>query len=52
VPAGTGAVPLDAALAGLPDLEFAVVEFDVYSGDLFAGITAGRDYLIERGYGA
>jgi sugar phosphate isomerase/epimerase len=52
VPAGTGAVPLDAALAALPDLEFAVVEFDVYSGDLFAGITAGRDYLIERGYGA
>jgi sugar phosphate isomerase/epimerase len=48
--AGTGAVPLAAALDALPGLEFAVVEFDVFSGDLFAGIAAGREFLLERGF--
>jgi sugar phosphate isomerase/epimerase len=47
---GTGVVPLDATLAALPDLEFAVIEYDRVDGDIFAAITASRDYLIERGY--
>ena len=47
--AGRGVVPLAAGLDAVPDLEFAVVEFDVYSGDIFEGITEGRQFLVERG---
>jgi sugar phosphate isomerase/epimerase len=49
LPAGQGVVPLAAGLDAVPDLEFAVVEFDAYSGDLFAGIAEARQFLIERG---
>lgn len=49
VAAGTGRVPLAAALAALPALELAIVEFDVYAGDLEAGITAGRRFLLSHG---
>lgn len=49
VPAGTGAVPLDAILAAAPSVEYAIVEFDAYEGDLFEGIAAGVAFLAERG---
>jgi sugar phosphate isomerase/epimerase len=49
LPAGQGVVPLAAGLDAVPDLEFAVVEFDVYSGDIFDGITEARQFLVERG---
>ena len=49
VPAGRGVVPLAAGLDAVPDLEFAVVEFDVYAGDLFSGIAEARQFLVERG---
>lgn len=49
VAAGTGVVPLARALDALPDLEGAIVEFDLFSGDLEAGITAGRDFLLAHG---
>jgi sugar phosphate isomerase/epimerase len=52
VPAGEGVVPLDATLEAVPDLEFAIVEFDRFSGDLFAAIASSRDYLLARGYSA
>ncbi|MDY0910220.1 sugar phosphate isomerase/epimerase [Microbacterium sp. CFBP9034] len=48
VPAGTGAVPLAAALDAASALEFAIVEFDAYSGDLFEGIEQSRVFLDER----
>jgi sugar phosphate isomerase/epimerase len=49
LPAGQGAVPLAAGLDAVPELEFAVVEFDAYSGDLFDGIAEARQFLVERG---
>jgi sugar phosphate isomerase/epimerase len=49
LPAGQGVVPLAAGLDAVPELEFAVVEFDAYSGDLFAGIAEARQFLVERG---
>lgn len=48
VPAGTGNVPLAAALDAASALEFAIVEFDAYSGDLFEGIEQSRIFLDER----
>ena len=50
VVAGTGLVPLTDALAATSALEYAVVEFDQFDGDVFAGIAAGRDYLISKGF--
>jgi sugar phosphate isomerase/epimerase len=48
VPAGQGAVPLAAALDAASALEFAIVEFDAYAGDLFDGIEQSRLFLDER----
>ncbi|MGG7462992.1 MULTISPECIES: sugar phosphate isomerase/epimerase family protein [unclassified Plantibacter] len=48
-PAGEGDVPLAAALDAVPELEFAVVEFDAYAGDVFEGIAVGRRFLTARG---
>ncbi|MET0734918.1 MAG: sugar phosphate isomerase/epimerase [Microbacterium sp.] len=48
VPAGQGVVPLGAALDAASALEFAIVEFDAYSGDLFDGIEQSRRFLDER----
>lgn len=48
VPAGTGVVPLDEALAAASALEFAIVEYDAYAGDLFDGIEQSRRFLDER----
>ncbi|GAA1860651.1 sugar phosphate isomerase/epimerase family protein [Microbacterium koreense] len=48
VPAGAGVVPLDAALDAASALEYAIVEFDAFSGDLFAAIEQSRVFLDER----
>jgi sugar phosphate isomerase/epimerase len=48
VPAGQGSVPLAEALDAASALEFAIVEFDHYNGDIFEGIEASRIFLDER----
>lgn len=48
VPAGTGNVPLNSALDAASVLEFAIVEFDAYAGDLFDAIEQSRVFLDER----
>lgn len=48
VPAGHGVVPLAEALDAASFLEFAIVEFDYYRGDIFDGIEASRVFLDER----
>lgn len=45
VPAGTGDVPLAAALQAAPWLDLAIVEFDVYRGEIFEGVTASLRWL-------
>jgi sugar phosphate isomerase/epimerase len=45
VPAGRGDVPLAAALAVGTAIEYAVVEFDKYAGDIFEGIADSYAYL-------
>lgn len=45
VPAGDGNVPLAEAIAVAPALEFAIVEFDHYDGDLFDAVERSRVYL-------
>jgi sugar phosphate isomerase/epimerase len=47
VPAGQGDVPLAAALAAAPSVEYAVIEFDGYAGDIFDGVAASRAFLVE-----
>ncbi|MBA8815401.1 sugar phosphate isomerase/epimerase [Microbacterium halimionae] len=49
VAAGTGAVPLDRVLDAADNLEFAVVEYDEFAGDVFSGIEASVQYLSKRG---
>lgn len=49
VPAGGGAVALDAILAAATSLEYAVVEYDAYAGDIFEGIAGTAAFLAERG---
>lgn len=48
VPAGQGAVPLAEALDAASALEYAIVEFDHYTGDIYDGIEASRVFLDER----
>ncbi len=45
VPAGRGDVPLAAALAAGSAIEYAVVEFDKYAGDIFEGIADSYAFL-------
>lgn len=45
VPAGTGDVPLRESLAVAPWLDLAIVEFDVYGGDIFDGVTHSLHWL-------
>ncbi|MFC1413206.1 sugar phosphate isomerase/epimerase family protein [Streptacidiphilus sp. N1-12] len=45
VPAGSGRVPVTEVLAAAPNA-LRVVEFDRYDGDIFAGLTASRAFLI------
>ena len=48
VPAGTGVVPLKEALGAASALEFAIVEFDHFDGDLFDAIEQSRVFLDEQ----
>lgn len=48
VPAGQGVVPLAEALDAATALEYAIVEFDHYLGDIFDGIEQSRRFLDER----
>lgn len=49
VPAGTGVVPLTAALDAAAFARYAVVEFDVFEGDLWAALATSREFLVARG---
>ena len=49
VPAGQGNVPLTAALDAAPSVEYAVIEYDHYSGDLLDGVAKSYAFLAERG---
>jgi sugar phosphate isomerase/epimerase len=49
VPAGTGVVPLEAALEAASSARYAIVEFDSYAGDIWAGITTGLEFLESTG---
>jgi len=48
VAAGTGNVPLAAALDAASALEYAIVEFDHYDGDLMGAVEQSRIFLDER----
>ncbi|MFE1646952.1 sugar phosphate isomerase/epimerase family protein [Microbacterium sp. P01] len=45
VPAGQGSVPLADALAAASAVEYAVVEFDAYDGDIYDAIGQSRAFL-------
>jgi sugar phosphate isomerase/epimerase len=45
VPAGQGDVPLAAALAAGSSIDYAVIEFDHYEGDIFDGIAQSYAFL-------
>jgi sugar phosphate isomerase/epimerase len=49
VPAGEGVVALTASLDAVPNLEYAIIEFDAYPADIWAGVTAGYQFLAARG---
>jgi sugar phosphate isomerase/epimerase len=49
VAAGTGSVPLTAALDAASSLELAVIEFDSVPGDVFEAIAGSAAFLAERG---
>lgn len=49
VPAGHGVIPLTAALDAARAARYAVVEFDTYSGDIWAGVRTGYEFLAARG---
>ena len=44
-PAGQGDVPLAAVLAADTAIEYAVIEFDHYEGDIFEGIAESYRFL-------
>ena len=44
LPLGAGAMPVAAIVEAAPAAELAVLEFDDYAGDLFAGLAAGRAF--------
>lgn len=47
--AGQGEVPLAAVLDAASALDYAVVEYDAYAGDVFEGIAGTAAFLAERG---
>lgn len=47
-PAGQGEVPLEASLRAARSAEYAVIEFDHFSGDIFDGIQASYEFLETR----
>lgn len=48
--AGTGEVPLDAALRAAPALAYAVIEYDNAPGDVFTDIAASLAFLRDGGF--
>jgi sugar phosphate isomerase/epimerase len=44
LPLGSGDLPAAEIIAATPGLQFPVLEFDAYAGDIFAGITASYAY--------
>ena len=48
VPAGQGVVPLAECIATASALEYAIVEFDAFSGDLFDAVEASRKFLDQE----
>jgi sugar phosphate isomerase/epimerase len=48
-PAGEGDVPVAAILDAAPGVEYDVLEFDSYAGDIFDGLAQGVAFLGERG---
>jgi sugar phosphate isomerase/epimerase len=49
VPAGMGEIPLDAIVAASSSVDYAVIEFDHFDGDIIDGIGASADYLRTHG---
>ena len=49
VPAGEGVVPLTEALDAARHLQYAIIEFDHYPGDIWHGVQAGYEFLAARG---
>ncbi len=49
VPAGEGVVALTAALDAAHAAQYAIVEFDAYPGDIWAGVRTGYEFLAARG---
>ncbi|MGZ0712740.1 sugar phosphate isomerase/epimerase family protein (plasmid) [Coraliomargarita sp. W4R53] len=49
VPAGQGVVALTEALDAVPSIQYAIIEFDAYPGDIWQGVTAGYEFLAARG---
>lgn len=47
-PAGRGDVPLAAVLSAGLDIDYAVIEFDHYEGDVFEGIAESYAFLSSR----
>lgn len=47
-PAGRGDVPLAAVLSAGLDIDYAVIEFDHYEGDVFEGIAESYAFLTSR----
>ena len=43
-PLGRGAMPVPEVVAAAPAVEFPVLEFDAYAGDIFEGLTASFEY--------
>jgi sugar phosphate isomerase/epimerase len=52
VPAGQGDVPLVEGLAAAKSVEYAVIEFDGYAGDILDGVAASFEFLREQGVSA
>ena len=50
--AGQGELPLAAYIAAAPALEYAVIEFDHYRGDIFDGIAQSVSFLRSNGLSA
>ena len=48
-PAGRGELPLVDWLAAAPSTEYAVIEFDHYSGDIFEGVETSVQFWHEHG---
>lgn len=50
VPAGNGVVPLTESLHAATNLQYAIVEFDHFNGNIWNGVTQGLAFLQGRGF--